>query len=926
MFQQSMRCGAHGWWWPLAAVWFCAALAACGGGATSPVPAGEPVDSSADTVLINSSAVEAQTDQVLVRLVEELAGQQFEERAAEYARTLSLHSGVTLRSVRRTAGGSVVMALPKAMGEAEVTAVVQRLMANEAVAHAEPDMRVWSDTLAPNDPRWADQWSLASATVVRSGVQAQAAWTLTLGSPATVVAVLDTGILPHADLQGRLLPGYDFVSNVGHANDGNGRDPDASDPGDWVDGSEPWLSGASPRNSGWHGTHVAGIVAAQRGNGVGVAGIDARARVLPVRVLGRGGGYISDVADGLRWAVGAPVAGAPANPTPARVANLSLGAAGHCSSEMQGALDEAWARGTVVVASAGNQAQNVAGTVLASCQRVLVTAALGKGGEQASYTNFGAGVAIAAPGGNAGSDTGIVSLGDSGRQGPTGDSSYLRKRGTSMAAPHVAGTVSLMLAANPGLTPTQVGALLRASARPFAQGTGNDCVPERCGAGVLDAAAAVSLAAMYPAHRPLIGTGLTAETLGSVAPEAGWWRDTADASRQAFVDVRGQEVLLSLQFRDAAGRPLWAHARLVADAEAGEWVGRLIAYEGGAGLNGPARAPQPAADMGEVRWRKTDALATQLRTPMGTWALVRDRFGFASASADGRTGVWWADERPGMGFLLEQQAAQVRIGVHAFADNGQPAWVEAVLTRGADGVFRGQWQQPSGGLPHLLQPQAGVEGEWAWVSSFEGRLRLPNGHQLTLRASVNADVAEAHQQSASLLGIWRADYVVGRSFSERWTLAHLRPSEVNAGDYNVWGINQWGGSMVGGWSSRYANHSLYAPGMAFDDFYRFHLVDGRLQGCYHHYHIALASLSGCYPFTAASLAGAGSALNSWPTLSVGGVGDRSKEAMLQVTLTARVLTEAALENTHTADAGTGKPTGAAAAQLNEWQRQLGTMR
>jgi len=925
MFQRSMCCGVHRWLRPAATWAVCAALVACGGG-TSNEPQGDPVDSSADTLLTNGSAALVQTDQVLVRLVEDLAGQQFEERAAEYARALSVQSGVALRTVRRTASGSVVMALPKAMGAAEVAEVAQRLMANEAVAHAEPDMRVWSDTLPPNDPRWVDQWPLASASTVRSGLQAQAAWTLTLGSPATVVAVLDTGVLPHADLQGRLLPGYDFVSNADYGNDGDGRDPDASDPGDWVEGNEPWLPGASPRGSGWHGTHVAGILAAQRSNGMGIAGIDARAWLLPVRVLGRGGGYISDVADGLRWAVGAPVAGVPANPTPARVANLSLGAAGHCSREMQGALDEAWARGAVVVASAGNQAQNVAGTVLASCQRVLVAAAVGKGGEQASYTNFGAGVALAAPGGNAASDTGIVSLGDGGRQRPIGDSSYLRKRGTSMAAPHVAGTVSLMLAANPGLTPTQVNALLRASARPFAQGTGNDCVPDRCGAGVLDAAAAVSLAAMYPAHRPLTGMGLSAEAMGSMAPETGWWRDTADASRQAFVDVRGQEVLLNVRYRDTAGRPLWAHARLVADVEAGEWVGRLIAYEGGAGLNGPARVPQPAADLGEVRWLKTDVAAARLRTPTGILTLARERFGVAVAPVDGRTGVWWSDERPGLGFLLEQQAAQLRVGVHAFADSGVPAWHEVVLNRGADGMFRGQWQRPSGSLPHRLESQAGVEGEWVWVSSFEGRLRLPNGTQLTLRASLNTDVAEARAQSASLLGIWRADYVVGRSFSERWTLAHLRPSEVNAGDYNVWGVNQWGGSMVGGWSSRYGNHSLYAPGLAFDDFYRFHLIDGRPQGCYHHYHIALATLSGCYPFTAAPLADAGSALNSWPNLSVGAVGDRSKEAMLQVTLTARVLTEAAQDHVFTANATAAKPVAAAAAQLNEWQRQLGAMR
>lgn len=924
MFQQSMRCGAHGWWRSVATWLVCGVLVACGG--ASPVPEGEPVDSSSDALLINGNAVVVETDQVLVRLVEDLAGQQFEERAAEYARALSLQAGVTLRTVRRTASGSVVMALPKAMGEAEVAVIAQRLMANDAVAHAEPDMRIGSDALPPNDPRWDDQWSLAPARVVRSGIQAQAAWTLTQGSPTTVVAVLDTGIVPHADLQGRLLPGYDFVSNVSYANDGNGRDPDASDPGDWVDGSESWLPGAIPRSSGWHGTHVAGIVAAQGGNGVGIAGIDSRARVLPVRVLGRGGGYISDVADGLRWAVGASVAGVPANPTPARVANLSLGAAGHCSQEMQGALDEAWARGAVVVASAGNQAQNVAGTVLASCQRVVVAAALGRGGEQASYSNFGAGVVLSAPGGNAASDTGIVSLGDGGKQGPLGDNGYVRKRGTSMAAPHVAGTVSLMLAANPGLTPTQVVALLRASVRPFAQGTVNNCVPERCGAGVLDAAAAVSLAALYPAHRPLAGSAMASDAMVGGTPEVGWWRDTTDATRQAFVDVRGQEVLLSLQYRDAAGRPVWARARLMSDVEAGELTGRLMAYEGGGSLAGPARAPQPSTDLGEVRWLKTDAAASRLRTPMGTWTMARERFGLATAPMEGRTGVWWANERPGLGFLLEQQAAQLRLGVHAFADNGVPAWSEATLTRGADGVFRGPWRQPSSALPNLLLPQPGVDGEWVWVSSFEGRLRLPNGQQITLQASVNADLSEAYSQSASLLGIWRADYVLGRSFSERWTLAHLRPSEVNVGDYNVWGVNQWGGNIVGGWSSRYGNHSLYAPGLAFDDFYRFQLVDGRPQGCYHHYHIALASLSGCYPFTAAQLANAGSALNSWPSLSVGAVGDRSKEAMLQVTLTARALAEATQDDVHAPASTTTKPAGVAAAQLAEWQRQVGSVR
>lgn len=904
----------------------CAVLVACGGGGggSTPAPGGEPVDSSLDNVLSNGTAQVAQTDQILVRLVDELAGQQFAERAAEYARTLSQHTGVTLRSVRQTGSGSVVMALPKALGPAALDDVIQRLMKIEAVAYAEPDARVLSDVVAPNDTRWGDQWSLAPAAVVPSAVQAQAAWTLTSGSPTVVVAVLDTGLLPHADLLGRALPGYDFVSDINYANDGNGRDADASDPGDWVDGSEDWLQGDSTRNSGWHGTHVAGIIAAQRGNSQGISGVDAQARLLPVRVLGRGGGYMSDVADGLLWAVGAPVAGVPANPTPARVANLSLGGSGRCSREMQNALDEARARGVVVVASAGNLSQNVSATVLASCQRLLVTASVGKGGEQASYSNFGAGVTLAAPGGNAASDNGVLSLGDGGKQGPLLDNSYRRKRGTSMAAPHVAGTAALMLAANPGLTPAQVEALLRASARPFVKGTNNDCTPERCGAGMLDTAAAVSLAALYPAHSPLSGSNLGTEALVTDVPEAGWWRDAADTSRQAFVDQRGDEVLLKLQFRDAAGRPSWGHARLVVDTEAGHFVGRLVAFEGGGTLTSDARAPRPAADLGEVRWAPIDATSARVITPGGNWTLTRDRFGAAATATDGRTGVWWADERPGLGFLLEQQGPYLRVGVHAFADDGRASWYGVMLSRGMDGAYRGQWQQASDTLPHTLLPLPGIDSEWVWLSSLEGRLRLPNGRHLTLRASVNGDTAEARGKSAGLLGVWRADYVLGGSFSERWTLAHLRASEVNAGDYNVWGVNQWGGTLVGGWSSRYANHSLYAPGLAFDDFYRFQFSDDGLKGCYHHYHIALAKLSACYPFTAEQLAGANEALGALPSLTVGALGDRSKEAMLSATLAARVLTPAAQNASQTTVVA--KQPDTALAQLLGWQRQLASLR
>ena len=345
-----------------------------------------------------------------------------------------------------------------------------------------------------------------------------------------------------------------------------------------------------------------------------------------------------------------------------------------------------------------------------------------------------------------------------------------------------------------------------------------------------------------------------------------------------------------------------------------------MAYEGGATLGGVVRAPLPAADLGEVRWQQVDGAAARLTTPTGAWTLVRDRFG-SVAPPDGRTGTWWSDDLAGVGFLLEQQASQLRLGVHAFADNGRATWAEVLFSRGVDGVYRGRWQQPSEALPHTLVPVAGTDSEWVWLSALEGRLRLPNGRHISLKAGVSGDLAEARSQSAALLGIWQASYMLGGYFSERWTLAHLRPSEMNVGDFNVWGVNQWGGTLVGGWSTRYANHSLYAPGLAFDDFYRFQWDDGVLKGCYHHYHIASATLSACYPFTASSTDSAQAALAAWPTLTVGMAGDRNKEARLQATLVARM---AASDTNHGVGAVAVKSSSdEALSQLQAWRQQLG---
>ena len=261
--------------------------------------------------------------------------------------------------------------------------------------------------------------------------------------------------------------------------------------------------------SSWHGLHVAGTIGATTNNGLGIAGVDQRARVLPVRALGMCGGWASDIADAIRWAAGLPVPGLPPNPTPAKVLNLSLGGPGACTSIEQSAIDAAVGAGATVVAAVGNSASDLDVTPFspASCNNVIAVAATTRFGDRADYSNFGSVVDIAAPGGlKLTSDSeGIVSLSNAGTTtadlSPTGWT-YTSKQGTSMAAPHVSGVISLMLAANPTLSPAQIEQILKQTARPFSpspRGAGFTCSSDplalyHCGAGLLDAGAAVRAA------------------------------------------------------------------------------------------------------------------------------------------------------------------------------------------------------------------------------------------------------------------------------------------------------------------------------------------------------------------------------------------------------------------------------------------------
>ena len=447
------------------------------------------------------------------------------ERAAALAQA---RTGLGLRALRRIDARTAVLALPRPLAGADLASALAALRADPAVAWAEPDWRVQRLAL-PSDPRFTDQWPLMAPSTWPGGADLPDAWDVTTGDAGVVVAVIDTGAVPHQDLDanvtdgsGRLLPGYDFVSldtDPGGAcdnqpcvaNDGDGWDADPSDPGDWITAAEAdsdpandpyggFFAGCPIGDSSWHGLGVAGIAGALTDNARDVAGVAWEVRILPVRVLGKCGGRLSDAAAAIRWAAGLSVPGAPANPNPARVINLSLGLAIPCPATLQAAIDAARAAGATVVAAAGNDAADTSGWSPASCAGVVVAAAHDRDGTAASYTNHGAEVDVSAPGGDA---QAVPVLSNSGATGPDpspGGDRVAGMVGTSAAAPHVSGVAALMQAAfraagGAWLAPDTLEQKLEATARAFAPGafaTGG------CGAGLLDAADAVRAAGTAP--------------------------------------------------------------------------------------------------------------------------------------------------------------------------------------------------------------------------------------------------------------------------------------------------------------------------------------------------------------------------------------------------------------------------------------------
>jgi serine protease len=364
-----------------------------------------------------------------------------------------------------------------------------------------PDIRAFP-LIDPADPLYASQWDMHAPTTGKEGASnAAAAWSTTTGA-GVVVAVLDTGQVNHPDLIANMPEGWgvDMIENSATARDGDGRDMNPTDEGDW------WSS----YPSSWHGTHVAGTIGAAQNN-IGISGVAPNVSIQHVRVLGAGGGSFNDVIDGIRWAAGLTTTwdgqqwsnyGLTVNAHPADIINMSLGGIGGCWSTLQDAISQARAAGTVVVTAAGNSTVDASRFTPANCNDTVTVAATGRVGGLAGYSNFGSSIDIAAPGGDMPRDSGILSTVATGATTLTGYG-YANYQGTSMAAPHVAGVAALVASLHPTWGPNEIEAAIYAGARPFPADSLRPCVTtseiptgvqRQCGVGLLDAVGALNMA------------------------------------------------------------------------------------------------------------------------------------------------------------------------------------------------------------------------------------------------------------------------------------------------------------------------------------------------------------------------------------------------------------------------------------------------
>jgi serine protease len=363
------------------------------------------------------------------------------------------------------------------VSERDTLELAQQLSSRPDVEYATPNYLAYASSI-PDDTYYPLQWHYPA-------IRMPEAWDVTTGS-SVVVAVVDSGILyteglpgqSHPDLFGVMLPGFDFVEDVRSSGDGSARDADPTDTGGGV----------------FHGSHVAGTIAAATNNGRGVAGVNWKAKIVPVRVLGSGSGTFIDIMEGALWAAGGKIPGIPQNPNPAQVINMSLGGQVPCGPYIQDIFNEIFATGAIVVVAAGNENDDANRYSPASCSGVITVGATDAVNDRAPYSNYGPRIDIMAPGGDTGADKnqdgrkdGVLSLGFNQQEGLT----YNLLQGTSMASPHVAGVISLMVGLNPSLTASEIITILRNTADPLTPAACKRDTGRDCGPGLIDAFAAL---------------------------------------------------------------------------------------------------------------------------------------------------------------------------------------------------------------------------------------------------------------------------------------------------------------------------------------------------------------------------------------------------------------------------------------------------
>jgi len=485
------------------------------------------------------------------------------------ARIRALHErqarfGLSMKPLRTLAIGSEVIRLGRAMSTEEMQRLLADLAKDPAVEYAEMD-RLLQQTFIPNDPQFSAQWYSFEAT---AGLNLSSAWDSSTGAGIRV-AILDTGYRPHADLVPNIVGGYDFISDSFIANDGDGRDADPTDPGNATPAGV-CAPTAPAISSSWHGTFLAGVIAAVADNGAGIAGTAFGAKIVPVRVFGRCGALLSDVVDAGIWAAGGFVRGVPANPNPAKVINIALAAPAPCDMTSLTAINAIRARGAVVVVAAGNANGDVATTLPASCPNAITVAATTRQGRRAFYSNFGSGVDIAAPGGEllAGPADGVFSTHNSGTTTPGSDTIAVGQ-GTSLSTAHTSGVLALLMSMH-NLTADQAEGLLKSSVRPFP----GPCAG--CGVGIVDAAAAVNAAANVPLIASLKGGVNVTKSAGfgpaffsdstgdifeyrlrrtkSTGELAEEYRQTSPTFILAPMGCSGEKMVFTLTVVDGAGR------------------------------------------------------------------------------------------------------------------------------------------------------------------------------------------------------------------------------------------------------------------------------------------------------------------------------------------------------------------------------------